>query len=834
MSYGNNKTILLVEDEVIIALSEKAALEEYGYNVITANTGEKALKVFKDLILMDINLGERIDGTETAEIILKTHDVPIVFLSNHTEPEVVEKTEKITSYGYIVKNSGITILDASIKMAFKLFEANKIIQESEIKQKALISNISDVISIISPEGIIKYESPNIGKLFGWQPQDVLVNNNGLSRVHPDDIERIKKDLFSIIQKDDMSIKVEFRYKCKDGSYKPIELTAANLVNDPIIEGVLLNFHDITERKMEEYILRKSEEKYRNIFENAEVGMFRTLYDGSEILDMNEKFLKVLGYEREEIVGKPSIIYWAVKEERNRMLKLLEAEGKVTDFECSMINRSGEIRNCITSLKLYRSEGILEGSIYDITEHKKLEETLRENEKLLQQIVKHDPLAIAVHDRNMCYIAASDRWLNDYNVKESDIIGKSHYEVFPEIPQRWRDIHKRCLNGAVEHNDDDYFERPDGSVTYNSWEMRPWYKLDGSIGGVISYTEVTTERKLAELARKSVIERCNLATLAGGFGVWERDIQKNHLLWDDRMYELYRIKKGDTLTYDVWVNSIYFEDKEFVIEELQKALRSEKEYNTEYRIILPDKTIRNIKTNAYIIRNPEGEPLRIIGVNYDITERKQSEEKIKKLLNEKDIILKEVHHRIKNFMNTIYSLHVLQANTLKDFSAISAIQDAGSRIKSMMLLYDKLYQSTGVNNMLVKDYLSTLVDEIVVNFPNFKSVNIEKTIDDFVLDIKTLQSLGIIVNELLTNILKYAFTGRNEGLIKVSALIKNNNVSIIVEDNGKEIPESVGFENSTGFGLKLVGMMVQQIDGSIRIERGSSPRVGTKIILDFEK
>jgi PAS domain S-box-containing protein len=126
----NSKSILLVEDEVLIAVTEKMELEKYGYIVQHVTTGEKAVETIidnafpADVILMDIDLGSGIDGTQAAEQILNYKDIPIVFLSSHTEPEVVEKTEKITSYGYVVKNSGIVVLDASIKMALKLFDAN--------------------------------------------------------------------------------------------------------------------------------------------------------------------------------------------------------------------------------------------------------------------------------------------------------------------------------------------------------------------------------------------------------------------------------------------------------------------------------------------------------------------------------------------------------------------------------------------------------------------------------------------------------------------------------------------------------------------------------------
>ena len=126
MDKGNNKTLLLVEDEVLIAMEKQQELGRYGYNIIHAMTGEAAVSIIKekndiDMVLMDLDLGGGIDGTTAAEIILEDRDIPIIFVSSHTEPEVVKKTEKITSYGYVVKSSGISILNSSIKAAFELF-----------------------------------------------------------------------------------------------------------------------------------------------------------------------------------------------------------------------------------------------------------------------------------------------------------------------------------------------------------------------------------------------------------------------------------------------------------------------------------------------------------------------------------------------------------------------------------------------------------------------------------------------------------------------------------------------------------------------------------------
>jgi two-component sensor histidine kinase len=226
---------------------------------------------------------------------------------------------------------------------------------------------------------------------------------------------------------------------------------------------------------------------------------------------------------------------------------------------------------------------------------------------------------------------------------------------------------------------------------------------------------------------------------------------------------------------------------------------------------------------------------IAGFNIDITERTQAEEKIKSLLSEKELILKEIHHRVKNNMTTLSALFSLQIDTLKEPTAIAAIEDARSRVQCMLILYDKLYLSTNFANVSMKKYIPSLVDEILANFPNSKLVKSEKYIDDFILDLRKLQALGIIINELLTNIMKYAFIGRNDGNIIIIASLKatttkdSNIVSLSIQDNGNGLPESVDFEKSTGFGIKLVKMLTNQLKGTIQIEREN----GTKFILEFE-
>ena len=145
--------------------------------------------------------------------------------------------------------------------------------------------------------------------------------------------------------------------------------------------------ELAARRRAEGALRESEEKFRGVFNNAQVGMFRTRLDGSEVPDVNEKLLEVFGATREEMLGLPSVIPWADPQERQEALDRLKTQGQVTDFECRMLNKRGEVMMCLLSLRLYRGQGILEGSIRDITDLKGAEEALKESERKVSETLE---------------------------------------------------------------------------------------------------------------------------------------------------------------------------------------------------------------------------------------------------------------------------------------------------------------------------------------------------------------------------------------------------------------------------------------------------------------
>lgn len=234
----------------------------------------------------------------------------------------------------------------------------------------------------------------------------------------------------------------------------------------------------------------------------------------------------------------------------------------------------------------------------------------------------------------------------------------------------------------------------------------------------------------------------------------------------------------------------------------------------------------------------GHPRYLAGFTIDITERKRildevskAREDIARLLGEKELLLREVHHRIKNNMSTISSLLSLQAKRIGDGIAASALVDAQNRVNSMRTIYDNLLQSDDFHGIQAGKYLSELVASIAAVYETETRVRVRTESVELVLDSQILFPVGMIVNELLTNSYKYAFAGRPDGEICIRlAQTGPQAAEISYQDNGVGIPASVSGGDGEGFGMKLVRMLVRQLGGTI--EWSSGQGTGCRFTFDF--
>jgi len=195
-------------------------------------------------------------------------------------------------------------------------EAEDALVESELRHSSMIANISDVIGIMDQNGILTYKSPNISKQFGWCPED-LVGTDGWETVHPDDLDRIQKEFAKVLRDDNATVNVEYLYKCKDGSYKMIGLTAINLVHNDAINGVLLNYRDITERQLAEKAIAEEKEQLAVTLRSIGDGVITTDIEG-KVLIMNPVAEKLTGWDQTEAMGMPITTIFNIINESTRL------------------------------------------------------------------------------------------------------------------------------------------------------------------------------------------------------------------------------------------------------------------------------------------------------------------------------------------------------------------------------------------------------------------------------------------------------------------------------------------------------------------------------------
>ncbi|MDB6148780.1 MAG: hypothetical protein JWQ44_228 [Chthoniobacter sp.] len=257
----------------------------------------------------------------------------------------------------------------------------------------------------------------------------------------------------------------------------------------------------SERQRAEQQLRESEGRYRAVVEWSPQAMI--VHRGVQVLFANSAAVAMFGgTSLQDLAGKP-VLDLVHPDSRQLVLERIRshadpgaihpmAEQRLLKLDGTPID--AEVRG--TSISFGGEPAIL-ASIQDVTERKRAAEDLAASEELLRQFIRHSPAAIAMLDTQMRYVQASERWIQDYQLTGEEIIGRGHYEIFPHMPQRWKDASQRVLAGAIERCDEDHFTQADGSVDWLQWEARPWRDASGEIGGLIFFTQVITGRKRAE-------------------------------------------------------------------------------------------------------------------------------------------------------------------------------------------------------------------------------------------------------------------------------------------------------------------------------------------------
>jgi len=482
--------------------------------------------------------------------------------------------------------------------------------------RALIDQSNDAVEVVDPETLRFLDvNDRACKDLGYTREELLALT-----VYDIDPEIDDSDRLTVIAKlrSAGSLVNKTIHKRKDGSTFPVEnsLKLVELDRSYIVTVA----RDISERKRTEDALRESEDRYRDLVEHSEDLLCTHDLHGN-LLSLNPAPARVLGYSAEELLKIPmrSLIAPEFRDQFDAYLETIKRTGAHKGLLC-VLSRTGERRIWEYSNTL-RTEGVatpvVRGMAHDITERKQAADALRKSEERMRLFIEHAPAGAALLDREMRYVQASRRWREDYSLGDRELIGISHYDIFPEIPERWKEAHRRCLAGEVVREERDPFVRADGSVQWLRWELHPWYEK-GRIGGIAIFSEdVTEQEKAAEALRKSE-EHFRILVEQASDGIAIADTNEHWMDVNSAWAAMLGHTREEILETKVGAYVVP-EDQHRVREKLA-ILQDGHVVTSELRVRRKDGSVLPVEVSAK--RLPDG---RLQIISRDITERKRTEE-----------------------------------------------------------------------------------------------------------------------------------------------------------------------------------------------------------------
>lgn len=603
---------------------------------------------------------------------------------------------------------------------------------------------------------------------------------------------------------------------------------------------------IDDRVLIEEVLNTSEEKYRLIAENISDVIWLVGLD-FKILYASPSIKKLLGYETREVTGtsflklldnpiREEIVDTIAMEMSRDGLEGVDPERFIT-MEAPQIHKKGRIVYTEITASVLRDRdgkpaGIL-GVTRDVTQRKAAEEALRESEERFREMAELLPTVIGEYDLdlNITYVNKIGFETFGYSEEELKAGVKITDLIHPGDIEKAAGRITRVLSGEEPSSDEIRVITKDGSVLTGISSPSPIVRNGETVGVRLTFQDVTSRKKTEERL-KEIEERFKQLT--------ENILET---FWISAAHELnleYISPAFDTIwgrpREDFYENSEYFyetihkDDRDRVVQAIKNII--EDDFDLEYRILHPDGSERWIRNRGFPVKNEAGELLRFVGTAADITNVKESEERLKATLKEKEILLSEIHHRVKNNMQVIISLLNIQAQKTADPSVQKAFLESQDRIKAMALIHEMLYSSGTASEIRIETYIKELTDSLFLTYgiaPD--AIELELEAEDITLGMDQSIPCGLVLNELISNSLKHAFPDRSPGKIYVKAQsTAGGGLRIMVGDNGVGISDDIDWRNSPSLGLTLVrGLVEGQLKGKIDMETGN----GAHFIIEFD-
>lgn len=435
----------------------------------------------------------------------------------------------------------------------------------------------------------------------------------------------------------------------------------------------------------------------------------------------------------------------------------------------------------------------------------------------------DPL-IVVQEKKIVRVNKAAEKITGYT--NSELIGQDYYFNKPYFnektsPEEINEIYMKILNRELfNYTDVLTFKNKDGRNIYTKTTLQP-STYDGKNAVLFNFIDIS-EGIQHEQHAKRLNEALNLVSEISKIAYMYYDT-KNGFIWSEEFFKIIEEKPED-LDGDL-INYVIDKDYEKIRKEVQNSFKNFTSYKTKTKIVTR-KGIKDVEI-YFNSKNDSKGIKKIFGYVQDITEIVKVENELKYLVNEKESLIGEVHHRVKNNLQIILSLLTLN-NRVNPEEPEKTIESTKNRISSMTLVHEQIYQSPDHSHINLKEYI--LEQYYGIFKPSKRNIKLEYEMEDVYLDLENAMPIGLILSEIMHNTLNYAFPNNQEGNVKITLKMdKEKQVTLTIEDNGIGIPENINMENPNTLGLIVIKNLTKQIEGTIKL----LPNKGTGYIITFK-